>query len=144
MEKFLIKTHGSDQFIVNQEHGFTLKVIPPGKQPYAYEPGRQVVGVEFPGPRKKSVLQFDEPEGYDFEGVDIAYFDADRGAACNKELWFETIEYFCQLILDREPVSFFPYNYDYVLTKKKNTLAYVTLPILTGNGNLKRKLTFLN
>jgi hypothetical protein len=117
MEKFRIVSREGDDYITNLEHNFTLKVIPPGKQPDGYALGRQVVGVDFCSFTDRLTLGLSEEAGYDFESLDNGYYDDDC-KNCNKELWFETIEYYCQLVLDREPVGYTAYNYDYDLTEE--------------------------
>ena len=93
-----------------------MKVIPPEKQPEGYELGRQVVGADFVSFAERVTTGIDEA-GYDFESLDDGYYD-DDSENCNKELWFETIEYYCQLMLDKEPVGYTAYNYDYNLTEE--------------------------
>jgi hypothetical protein len=114
MVKFRIERRDSDDYITNLEHYFTLLVIPPEKQPEGYELGRQVVGADFASLHDKIVLGIDD-QGYDFESLEDAYFD-DDSEHCNKEIWFETIEYYCQLVLDKTPQGYTAYNYDYDLS----------------------------
>jgi len=116
MAKFKIEHREGDTYITNLEHDFMLKVIPPGKQPEGYELGRQVVGVDFASLADKIIMGIDD-EGYDFESLDNGYYDDDTDH-CNKALWFETIEYYCQVVLDKEPAGYTAYNYDYDLTEE--------------------------
>jgi hypothetical protein len=116
MAKFKIEHRGDDIFVTNLDHNFTLKVIPPEKQPDCYELGRQVVGADFVSLSDRIVHGSNEP-CYDFESLDDGYYDDDT-SHCNKQLWFETIEYFCQLVLDKEPTGYTAYNYQYELTEE--------------------------
>lgn len=46
MEKFSIETRDGDEYIVSNENGFTLKVIPPGKQEsHIYTPRKEVAAI---------------------------------------------------------------------------------------------------
>src|ERR1700761_1461880 len=119
MEKFRIELRDGDHYIINLEHNFTLKVIPPDKQPEGYELGRQVVGADFDSLADRIILGTDFP-GYDFESLDDGFYDDDC-ENCNKQLWFETIEYYCQLVLDKSPQGYTAYNYDYELTQDNCT-----------------------
>jgi len=144
MEKFIIENRAGDDYITSIEHGFTLKVIPPDKQdeerdyiPY------QVVGtlfadslpLEFPECTDlpdDTVVEFlpGKGGGYDFQGVDISFSDDDV-PGCNKPLWVEAINYYCQLVLDRELVTVFPYNYNYEFSELN--CSPETLAFLNGN-----------
>lgn len=114
MSKFKIELREGDEYITNLENNFTLKVIPPEKQPGGYELGRQVVGASLTVMADYLLFGVDN-KSYDFESLDNGFYDD------NRNIWYETIEYYCKLVLDATPEHYTPYNFEADLTEENCT-----------------------
>jgi hypothetical protein len=111
MAKFKIEQLNGYDYITHLGHNFTLKVIPPEKQPEGYELGRQVVGASLTVLSDYLLFGVDN-KSYDFESLDNGFYED------NKIIWYETIDYYCKLVLDIVPENFTIYNYEEDLTEE--------------------------
>lgn len=132
METFTIEKINGDDYITSNSYGLTLKVIPPDKQnddvPY---PAYMAVAAVFEDNRPDLIREsfesdeafqdavFDRVNGYgdgeryDFLSEDIAFKDEDTGSKSNKQIWFDAINYYCQVVLDKPVVDLVAHNYNY-------------------------------
>jgi hypothetical protein len=150
MEKFIVESRNGDDFIVSVEYGFTLRVIADNEQNEGnYEPGR-IVGAIYaedlllPWPERLEFQSADDFEQavqafrtsiglkeYDFEGLDIQFADNDV-KECNKDLWFDAIEFYSELKLNKTLVALNAYGYEYDYSVKNSA----TETILLLNGKI--------
>ena len=135
MAKFKIEQREGDDYITYLEHNFTLMVIPPEKQPEGYALGRQVVGASLTVLSDYLLFGVNN-KSYDFESLDNGFYED------NKVLWYETIDYYCHLVLDVVPENFTVYNYEADLTGEN--CSPECWAALRGNAELQNKTMLLS